>query len=86
MDNLTAAKNVIIAGALGKSALIYKLVAQNMIDPKELEVKWKKFIIKTVKNPMPGIESALVIAGSYKRGTIYGIYDLSEQIGVSPWC
>jgi hypothetical protein len=34
---------------------------------------------------MPGIESALVIAGSDKRGTIYGIYDLSEQMGVSPW-
>jgi hypothetical protein len=31
------------------------------------------------------VASALVIAGSDKRGTIYGIYDLSEQIGVSPW-
>ena len=35
--------------------------------------------------PLPGIESALIICGSDKRGTIYGIYDLSEQIGVSPW-
>ena len=34
---------------------------------------------------MPGVEQALVIAGSDKRGTIYGIYELSEQIGVSPW-
>ena len=34
---------------------------------------------------MPGIRSALVIAGSDKRGTIFGIYDVSEQIGVSPW-
>ena len=34
---------------------------------------------------MPGVERALVIAGSDKRGTIFGVYDLSEQIGVSPW-
>jgi hypothetical protein len=26
-----------------------------------------------------------VIAGSDLRGTIYGLYDVSEQIGVSPW-
>ena len=34
---------------------------------------------------MQGVENALVIIGSDKRGTIYGIYDLSEQMGVSPW-
>ncbi len=79
------AKSVVIAGTLGKSALIDKLVANKMIDGKELQGKWEKFIIKTVKNPLPGVENALVIAGSDKRGTIYGIYDVSEQIGVSPW-
>lgn len=78
-------ENVIIAGTLGQSKLIDKLVSKNIIDEDELEGKWEKFIIKTVKNPLPGIENALVIAGSDKRGTIYGIYDLSEQMGVSPW-
>lgn len=38
-----------------------------------------------VQNPIPGCAQALVIAGSDPRGTIYGIYDISEQIGVSPW-
>jgi hypothetical protein len=38
-----------------------------------------------VNAPLPGIEHALVICGSDKRGTIFGIYDLSEQMGVSPW-
>ena len=38
-----------------------------------------------VANPLPGVDQALVIAGSDKRGTIYGIYEISEQIGVSPW-
>lgn len=85
LDVAPSAKNIIIAGTLGKSKLIDKLVAQKMVDPKELSGKWEKFIIKTVKNPLPGIESALIIVGSDKRGTIYGIYDLSEQIGVSPW-
>ena len=42
-------------------------------------------MIQVVPNPLPGVDSALVIGGSDKRGTIYGIYDLSEQIGVSPW-
>jgi hypothetical protein len=42
-------------------------------------------VSKVVKNPAPGIPEALVIAGSIPRGTIYGIYDISEQIGVSPW-
>lgn len=78
-------KNVIIAGTLGKSELIDQLVDQKIINPKELEGKWEKFIIKTAKNPLPGIKSALVIVGSDKRGTIYGVYDLSEQLGVSPW-
>ncbi|WP_291856936.1 glycosyl hydrolase 115 family protein [Marinilabilia sp.] len=82
---VSGAKNVIIAGTLGQSKLIDKLVSKNIINADDLKGKWEKFIIKTVKNPMPGIESALVIAGSDKRGTIYGIYDLSEQIGVSPW-
>ncbi len=36
-------------------------------------------------NPLPGVDQALVICGSDKRGTIYGIYEISEQIGVSPW-
>jgi hypothetical protein len=84
-DQAVSSKNVIIAGTIGKSKLIDKLVSQKKIDTTELSGKWEKFIIKTVTNPMPGVESALVIAGSDKRGTIYGIYDLSEQIGVSPW-
>lgn len=82
---ISGAQNVIIAGTLGNSKLIDKLVAKKIIDADELKGKWEKFIIKTVKNPLPGIENALVIAGSDKRGTIYGIYDLSEQMGVSPW-
>lgn len=51
----------------------------------EIDGKWESFVSQLVKNPADGIDQALVIAGSDPRGTIYGIYDVSEQIGVSPW-
>ncbi|MFD7935764.1 glycosyl hydrolase 115 family protein [Streptomyces sp. NPDC059755] len=40
---------------------------------------------QVVEHPAPGVDRALVIAGSDRRGTVYGIYDTSERIGVSPW-
>ena len=84
-DRISESNQVIIAGTLGKSKLIDDLVARKLLDANVLKGKWEKFLITTVQHPMPGVERALVIAGSDRRGTIYGIYDLSEQIGVSPW-
>ncbi|MFZ0956460.1 MAG: glycosyl hydrolase 115 family protein [Candidatus Sulfotelmatobacter sp.] len=75
----------IIIGTVGKSALIDELVSAGKLDVTAIRGKWEFFLIQVVRNPMPGVRSALVIAGSDKRGTIFGIYDLSEQIGVSPW-
>jgi len=83
--NMTATlgKSAIIIGTLGKSETINRLLNQET--KSELEGKREKYIITTLHNPASGIEQALVIAGSDKRGTIYGIYELSKQIGVSPW-
>ena len=39
-----------------------------------------------VADPRPGVHRALVIAGSDRRRTAYGVYELSRRIGVSPWC
>jgi hypothetical protein len=75
----------IIIGTLGKSALIDRLVREQKIDVTALEGKWESYLIQTVAQPISGVSAALVIAGSDKRGTIYGIYEISEQIGVSPW-
>ncbi len=80
-----AGKTAIIIGTVGKSALIDQLVRENKIAVSEIAGKWESFFLQVVSRPFPGIESALVICGSDKRGTIYGIYELSEQIGVSPW-
>lgn len=68
----------IIVGTIGHSAAIDRLVKQRRLDAKLLQGKHEKFIITL-------IDGQLVIAGSDRRGTIYGIYELSQQMGVSPW-
>lgn len=78
-------KHAVIIGTVGHSALINQLVQRGKLDVSDIAGKWESFLLQVVREPLPGIESALVICGSDKRGTIYGIYDLSEQIGVSPW-
>jgi hypothetical protein len=78
-------KNVIIVGTIGKSQVIDRLIREKKIDISEIAGQWEAFLIQVVPKPLPGVASGLVICGSDKRGTIYGIYDLSEQIGVSPW-
>ncbi len=75
---------LIIAGS-AQSRLIKDLFKKKKLNESDLKGKYEKYVMTTVKDPMPGVEEALVIAGSDKRGTIYGIYELSEQIGVSPW-
>ena len=78
-------KFVIIVGTIGKSAVIDQLVEAHKINVSGITGKWECFLIQVVSKPWPGVTSALVIAGSDKRGTIYGTYDLSEEMGVSPW-
>jgi len=84
-NGIPSGKIAIIAGTLGKSSHIDNLVKAGKINTDSITGKWESFIITTVNQPMPTVEQALVIAGSDKRGTIYGIYEISEQIGVSPW-
>ncbi|MDR2805100.1 MAG: glycosyl hydrolase 115 family protein [Dysgonamonadaceae bacterium] len=81
----TGGTSVIIIGTAGKSAAIDRLIKESKINGKELAGKIEKYIIQTIDNPAPGVNKGLVIAGSDKRGTIFGIYELSRQIGVSPW-
>ncbi len=75
----------IIIGSIGQSRIIDGLSKAGKIDLTAIEGKWEAGITQVVDSPYPGIDRALVIAGSDKRGTIFGVYQLSRQIGVSPW-
>lgn len=77
--------NVIIVGTIGKNRLIDELVKSKKIDLDSIKGQWERFIVKKVDNPFPGVKQALVIAGSDRRGTAFGVFTLSEAIGVSPW-
>jgi hypothetical protein len=77
--------DVVLIGTIGKSAVIDRLIRERKIDVSGIQGKWESTLVQVVEHPLPGVSRGLVIAGSDKRGTIYGIYDLSEQIGVSPW-
>lgn len=85
VDKVSVEETVLLIGTIGKSKYIDDFVKNKKINASELQEKYEKYLIQTVQNPFEGVKEALVIAGSDKRGTIYGIYELSKQIGVSPW-
>ena len=80
-----AGGRAVIIGTLGENAIIDALVTEGRIDVSAIECEWEAFLHQVVENPAPGIDSALVIVGSDMRGGIFGAYDLSRAIGVSPW-
>lgn len=75
----------VIIGTIGKSRTIDRLAADGKLQTNGISGQWESYVLQVVRNPLPGVDRALVIAGSDRRGTIYGIYTLSEMIGVSPW-
>jgi hypothetical protein len=84
MGDDTQAQTAIIIGTLD-SPLIKEMVSKGKIDAGQLVGLTEKYMITTVTDPADGIKEALVITGSDRRGVVYGIYEISEQIGVSPW-
>ncbi|KAI0405898.1 hypothetical protein F4802DRAFT_138996 [Xylaria palmicola] len=76
---------VIIAGTLGRSKVVDDLVKAGKLDVTKIKGKWESFVTQIVEKPIPGCAKAVVVAGSDPRGAIFGLYDISEQIGVSPW-
>ncbi|KAG9235610.1 hypothetical protein BJ875DRAFT_528789 [Amylocarpus encephaloides] len=84
-NNWQSQKTVIIAGTSRKSPLIKAIWAAGKIDLGPLKMGWESYVSQVVDNPIPGVDRALVIVGSDMRGTIFGLYDVSEGMGVSPW-
>lgn len=75
----------IVAGTLGHNKLIDQWVSENKINTSKLTGKWESYLIQVIDNPAKGVKKALVIMGSDRRGTAYGVFKISETIGVSPW-
>lgn len=84
-DNALRARRLVIFGTIGHSPLLDRLRSGRQIDTSSIEGKWESAVTAVVKRPFPGVESALVIAGSDRRGTAFAVFDLSRRIGVSPW-
>lgn len=86
---LHSTKNVtchsIIVGSLDRSALVRDLVHKNLLDTVGMTGAWEKYSIQTINNPWTKGKKALVVFGSDRRGTAYGLFELSKQMGVSPW-
>lgn len=78
-------RNIVLIGTLGKSELLDQLIAGGKLDEHLLIDKREVYMFKLIEEPFPGINQAVVIAGSDKRGTIYGLFHLSELIGVTPY-
>jgi Glycosyl hydrolase family 115/Gylcosyl hydrolase family 115 C-terminal domain len=78
-------KQLVIIGTLGKSALIDRLIQEKKISLESIRGKWEGYQVSLVENPFDAGGTALVIAGSDRRGTAYGVFELSKQMGVSPW-
>ena len=84
-DRTRLAERIILIGSIGHSPLIDAMIASGKLDVTGIRGTWEAFVVQTIANPLPGVAEALVIVGSDKRGAIYGAYDLSRMIGVSPW-
>lgn len=83
--NSLSGNRMLIVGSIENSTWIQQLLKSGKLNEADLKGKREKYILQTVKHPLEGVDEAVVIAGSDKRGTIYGIYELSAQMGVSPW-
>ena len=84
-DTIPNRRDIVLVGTIGKSTLIDKLIAERKLDVRDIRGKWETTVETIVNDPLPGVRRAFVIAGSDQRGTIYGAYDVSKRIGVSPW-
>ena len=81
--NAASGNCIVVAGL--HAGLVQKMVAAGQLDVQALDGKWEAFSIQTVHAKARGAASTLVITGSDKRGVAYGVFELSRQLGVSPW-
>jgi hypothetical protein len=77
---------VVIVGTLGRSPLVDQIARTGAgLALDRVRGKWETFVIGMVDKPLPEVQKALVVAGSDRRGTAFGVFELSAMTGVSPW-
>jgi hypothetical protein len=76
--------NLIIIGSIKKSGLLIDLIANRKISAKIYD-QWEAYQLKTLQAPFKGTQNVFVIAGNDRRGAAFGVFELSRQMGVSPW-
>lgn len=79
------ARYAVIAGTMGHSPTIDRLIEAGRIDTTGLTGAWERYHVAMLKAPVKGVKRALVVVGSDRRGTAYGLLSVSRAIGVSPW-
>jgi hypothetical protein len=79
------AKQTVYIGTLGHSPEIDAIVKAKNVDVAAIQGKWESYLITTIDTPTPGVDKGLLVIGSDRRGTAYGVLALSEAAGVSPW-
>ena len=84
-DSKQIKTSAVIVGTIGHNKLIDQLIKEGKISSAGIVGQWETYALQIVEKPFPNIDSALVIFGSDRRGTAYGVFELSKQIGVSPW-
>lgn len=85
LSTVSLNSNIIIVATIDKNPLINKLVAEKKLNVDSLKNQWERLIIKTIDRPFQGVKKALVIVGSDRRGAAYGVFTISEKMGISPW-
>ncbi len=78
-------QSVVWAGVIGCCPVLDDLISRKKVDVTGLAGQWESFVIQKIENPWEQIDSALLIIGSDVRGAVYGLFELSEKMGVSPW-
>lgn len=78
-------REIVLVGTIGRSPLIDGLISAGRLKASGITGRWETSLQTVVEKPLPGVDRAFVIAGSDQRGTIFGAYDVSRGIGVSPW-
>ena len=81
----TPAPLALIVVGTAQSPVIAKLGAEQHLPLAQIAGKWESAATSVVNTPLPGVQRALVVAGSDRRGAAFALFELSRQMGVSPW-